>query len=235
MPEFDLSSYCDDFNNDGFTIVRRLFSDNLCTEINSDAFPQLNNHNCVTMPFRTISSVLKLFHSTIFKEMLSALLGQRRPMLFGGEYFHRPPGQTGFPAHVDNQDFRLNDHRDAVIVWIALEPVDYVNGGLKLYPGSHRVTHSPEPLEYRSSNRPDIVYWGIKDDQLKLLNMPVQPAMNTGDCLFFSSNLVHSSTTNISTVTRRSIQLSFIAEGADARPGVYQNRVPIDIQRLVSS
>lgn len=192
--------FISDYYHEGHIVLPRVFDLSLCTSIEEAIRTdcKINSDHCVPMPFRESSYLLNLCtsHPTLIST-IRYLFNGKTPCLFGGEYFARPPGQDGFPPHYDNQSLRVSPPDDALTVWIALAAVCEDNGGLTIYPRSHMFQHTPVLLEARSSNRPDLPYYGIdKKALVKWSGQQYCPKMEVGDVLVFHSNLVHSSNRN---------------------------------------
>lgn len=103
-----------------------------------------------------------------------------RPVLF----FNHPKlaKEEAYYKTPPHQDFQsIESSLDSVVVWVPLVEVNKENGGIKLYPRSHK----NGPLPYKTNSgfaeveRPNIEF--------------IQPELEIGDILIFSTLLVHES------------------------------------------
>ncbi|EFX03760.1 phytanoyl-dioxygenase family protein [Grosmannia clavigera kw1407] len=126
-------------------------------------------------------------------------------------FYFKPPGARGQALHQDNT--ALHAHPETCIaVWIAVDPVDDYNGGLRLVPGSHRyalVCPSDEADQATSFSKNTLV---LPDG---LTTQPSQ--MRPGDALFFHGNIVHGSGPNHSADRfRRSLIFHYVPQASVA-------------------
>ncbi|XP_063831149.1 phytanoyl-CoA dioxygenase, peroxisomal-like [Ostrinia nubilalis] len=123
---------------------------------------------------------------------------------------HLKPPETGaaYPMHQDYPYFP-HEHHSLVAAFLHLEAADPDNGGLFVYPGSHKLG----PLEDHGIGEGNFHYV----DQSKFPLSGATPVIaERGDVLIFSYLLVHGSSVNRSTRRRRML-LAQLA-GADDRP-----------------
>ena len=219
--------YNSTFEERGFIAIRKFFDWIQLDKIREKCEPLLNENHCLPMPFRVVDEVRDLALTEDLGALLFTLSGQQ-PCLYGGEYFLKPPGQAGFPAHYDNQSLLVPAPYVPITVWIAMEEsVSALNGGVYLVPESHKDSFPSEMLAEKSGNRPDIDYYGVILAP-ELQSRAICPKLKKGDVLIFAGGTVHFSSTNRSSSARRSLQLTYIPRGVPAHAGKYQKRVPID-------
>jgi phytanoyl-CoA hydroxylase len=114
--------------------------------------------------------------------------------------FMKPPGLQGQAWHQDERFIPTRD-RSLCGAWIALDDATIENGCLWVLPGSHQNGHL---YPTKAHNRPDEFdptdeAFGFDDSAA----VPVE--VRTGDVVFFNGYLLHRSTKNLSTGTRRAL------------------------------
>lgn len=161
---------------------------------------------------------------------LRAILGQSISGL-QGQLMWGLPGAVGFSAHQDN--FYVRTLPDAfVTAWHALDPADPENGGLFIYPGSHREPVLPvDPPE-----RPVLAAGAPQHVTQQVAVLPqgkyreVGVRVNPGSMLLMHAHLVHGSYRNRSeTRTRRSFLFTYLQQGAPFRAGMENKRQPFPV------
>lgn len=109
-----------------------------------------------------------------------------------------------------HQDYRyVKGNTGIITAWIPLQDTAYINGCLMVMPGSHRmgiVEHDTETLGKR--HFPSRVF----DREVRYVEMM------RGDILLFHSLLLHSSSLNMSSTTRLSVQARYSAISAPIDP-----------------
>jgi ectoine hydroxylase-related dioxygenase (phytanoyl-CoA dioxygenase family) len=212
---------------DGYVLVPSLFTEDECIQLTNHGsiLAKSSDNYCVPTPFRVSSAFASVQQQRRLVDCVKLLIGEDASG-FGGELFLKPPGQSGFPAHYDNQSLKLTKPGLMCTVWIALKPVDRNSGGLWLYPGSHLVNHKVQLSKERSPNRPNIDYYEVITNEL---DPAIYSVMNTGDVIFFHGNLIHYSQQNRSTEPRASLQLTYVSASSDAYGGMYQKRTKISL------
>ena len=166
-------------------------------------------------------------------EMIKALESLQQSKIHGLQtmLFFKPPGSSGRDFHQDN--FYAKADPDAYIsAWVALEDADEENGGLIVFPKSHREpilgiaedqgskTIDPEKLEY---------------DRGVTCKVPLGYKMKTlptraGTAVFIHGHLIHGSEHNRSrTRFRRALLSTYIKQGFPFNPGTHAKRKIIDV------
>lgn len=140
-----------------------------------------------------------------------------RPALAAQTMFYwKPPGARGQALHQD--DFYLRTQPgECLAAWLALDPADADNGGLRVVPGSHKsevqCPHPADPnvsfSQHEVDLRPD---WDV-----------VQVELGAGDILFFPGALIHGSRPNSTTDRwRRSFICHYVPADSAACASGYQ-------------
>lgn len=132
--------------------------------------------------------------------IVSRLLGDRRPAIYGEQALLKPPGVgREKPWHQDHAYFDLPIGTPIVGVWIALDPALPENGCMHVIPGSHLdgpVVHF---------QRRD---WQICDTSVQLGKCIAAP-LRPGGCLLFDGLIHHGTPPNRSDKRRRALQFHF--------------------------
>ena len=128
----------DFFNKNGYLILEKIFSNDACNEIvklaeihnfKDDYIPIMNLHQSSDKILKHMSN-LKII-KYIEKVFEGNALGLQT------EFFFMPPGTKGFSPHQDNTYVQADQH-SFVSAWVALTDVNKKNGGLIIWPGSHK-------------------------------------------------------------------------------------------------
>ena len=147
---------------------------------------------CLRLP-----RVLEAVASLIGEDLLAFLL----------MFIYKPPGvpESVHPFHQDALYFPFGPQEKCLGVWIPLDPVCEANGTLQIVPGSHRLEL------HKHEARPGINFGafaaaGVEDDadfHRRALALELAP----GDCLLFSTRLLHRSGGNRTSGHRRVVTL----------------------------
>lgn len=131
-------------------------------------------------------------------------------------FYWKPPGARGQALHQD--DFYLRTQPgDCMAAWLALDPSDDENGGLRVVPGSHRTElqcpHQADAALSFSAHEVNLQEgWDVR---------PVNLA--SGDILFFGGRLIHGSPPNRSAERwRRSFICHYVPAACAACAAGYQ-------------
>jgi len=146
-------------------------------------------------------------------------------------FYYKPPGALGRDLHQDN--FYAQAEQGAYIgTWLTLEDTDRENGGLIVYPGSHR-----EPLQdiVKDESRLATNTGDFKNDRGLMCAVPPgyekkYLTVSAGSAVFIHAYLIHGSEENLSkTRLRRVFAGHYIKEGSGFRPGTHAKRQYINL------
>jgi len=167
---------------------------------------------------KSASSVLSIHnlqqHSAVFTQLLlhPKLLDCLEDLMHGSVVLHhtkahlKPPKDGApFPTHQDYHYFPYKEH-SMLAIFIHLDDTDPNNGGLGVFPGSHKLGPQPDV-----STSPGVHYL---DQDTWHIDSATPVHAKAGDVLVFSYLLVHGSYPNISDRTRRMFLIQ-VAEGSD--------------------
>ncbi len=147
---------------------------------------------CLRLP-----RVLDAVSSLIGEDLLAFLL----------MFIYKPPGleQSVHPFHQDALYFMFQPQDRCLGVWIPLDPVSEENGSLSVVPGSHRLDVQKhfvqEGINFGALAAEDI------EGNARYHEQAVTMELSPGDCLLFSTHLLHRSGGNRTNRHRRVITL----------------------------
>lgn len=216
-----LETYKTDYERDGFIRVRRLFSSDSMSEINTaleryerEVFPNLEPKDYVLeKDGQSIRNLWRMNeHDTFFRNLaekpelteLVRTLVNGQPVLKGVETFNKPARTgSGVPAHQDNAYF-CQTPPDVLTVWIAVDPVTEANGPVTYLKGSHHLGH----LEHVKS--------GVAGNSMGLKSIPNKTEcpewmglLDPGDALIHHCEVIHYSSPNKTDFPRRGLLMVF--------------------------
>lgn len=139
-------------------------------------------------------------------DAVSSLIGEDL-LAFLLMFIYKPPGieQSVHPFHQDAAYFMFQPQDQCLGVWIPLDPVSEENGSLSVVPRSHKLEVKKhlvkEGINFGALAADDIEGNADYHDQAITMNLP------PGDCLLFSTHLLHRSGGNRTDRHRRVITL----------------------------
>ena len=226
----------DRFRSDGFWVWEGVFS---ATEVERAiaralALPAAGHGGVFApamQPHRDDPEFLRLMRHPAVVATVETLVGGPAAGL-QTQFFYTMPGTRGFSAHQDNF-FVEAPSQQFVSVWIALTDVAAANGGLILWPGSHRfgklpvrpVTLAPAAGQDVNANNEET----IVPDGLGTVDL-VAPL---GSAVFLHCEMVHASHTNRSSAPRYAQLNTYIRAGAPFRAGntAQRQEIPLHVDR----
>lgn len=172
----------------------------LIYDINYTPEGKINTIHCLHK-FET--TFFKYFNNNIrLKNICKELLNEEDIEIMAIEAFLKPAG-VGMesPIHQDNYLWCL-EKPNALTCWVALDEIDGDNGGLKLYPGSHKLGL----LEHTPSYKPGTSQTVDKEEYDKFdINSYINNKLLPGDVQFHHSEMIHGSNENRTNNSRRVI------------------------------
>lgn len=219
------------FDDKGYLILENIFSHNECNEIVKLAkeFNEKNNY----IPIMNIHEL----SNTILKYMSNSKIISYAEEIFKGdalglqtEYFFMPPGTKGFSPHQDNTYVQA-DQNSFVSAWVALTDINRKNGGLIIWPESHK----EEQLENKENE--DLPSENQDPNARKMKSIipkkykALSPDISKGSVMLIHSWLVHASNTNNSLKNRNALLCTYIKKGAEFRAGNYAKRKSFELYK----
>ena len=222
------------YEENGYFIQEGVFTDAECGAMieASQALENAQNgtHRPSMMPHRINELYLKAMAKPSLAGIMEQLVGGK-PAGIQTEFFYCKPGTRGFSLHQDNffVEAPLGQFASA---WCALTDVTPENGGLIVYPGTHKEGLLPvRKLEMgahagqdpNANNEECIV-----PPQYK----PITPSVPKGAALFIHGHLVHGSNPNMSERWRQVLLCTYIRSGAAFRAGRYAQRAEVELENV---
>jgi phytanoyl-CoA hydroxylase len=208
MPNSELSQMKEQYDRDGYIVVRSLFSPAEVEEIaktfekiHREEFSKAAHDDGIRDPNDPLFQFPRIVHPHRFnavakRHLLHPGVKAYLELLFGEEpvatqtmYYFKPPGARGQALHQDNL-YLLVDPGTCMGAWTAIDRVDRENGCMMVVPGSHRgnlLCQEPADLT---------VSFGAAVTRIPKGMKAVEVPMNPGDTLFFSGGLIHGSGPN---------------------------------------
>jgi hypothetical protein len=130
-------------------------------------------------------------------------------------FYFKPPGARGQAWHQDNFYLRVSPGT-CIAAWIAVDPSDRENGGLRIVPNTHRLKVAcPEVSDPAASFTKELVPLPAGASAVELCLAP-------GDVLFFNGSVIHGSTPNQSKHRfRRSLINHYVGQSCHELSGFY--------------
>jgi len=145
----------------------------------------------------------KMLLNTNLLDALEGLMGTSNILLHHTKAHIKPPQMgSSFPTHQDYHYFPFK-HDSMVAVFIHLDDTEVINGGLGIFPGSHKLG----PQE----NKSDVATHFYVDQEKFPLEKGVPVAAKRGQVVVFSYLLVHGSYPNKSDKSRRMLLFQMMA------------------------
>jgi phytanoyl-CoA hydroxylase len=158
-------------------------------------------------------------------EIIGKLVGGT-PVGIQTQFFYCKPGTRGFSLHQDNFYIEAGDGAFAS-VWIGLVDSSSHNGGMIIYPGSHKEGNLPvrklnlelDPKQDRNANNEETEV----PSKYSLFNL----TLSKGSALFLHAYLVHGSNSNQSESSRYAVLNLYLKAGEKFRSGNSAQRQPM--------
>ena len=229
--------YRDEFERDGYTLVRGLFEPDEVDRLRdhymevrhqgprqhdfaghqSNSRDPLKRYPRMAQMHRWDEASLRWMTDPRLDQVMTALLG-RSPYAVQTMIYFKPPGSRGQALHQDNFYLKA-EPGTCVAAWMALDRVDEANGCLEVVPGSHRWPILCTEKADTTVSFTDITV-PLPDAEAAV---PIE--MDPGDVLFFHGALVHGSNPNVTTDRFRRALIGHYIEGEAEKVAVYYHPV----------
>lgn len=226
-------NFINEFNKKGYFILSGVFESKDCEKIISEANKikeKDNNYLPLMNPHKNSNSIMGAMGNKIIIRFIESYFKNE---VYGlqTEFFFMPPHTKGFTPHQDNTYVQA-DENSFVSAWVALTDVNEKNGGLIIWPMSHKEKklQSLENIEEKSFNQDPNARSRITilPDSYK----KITPSIKKGDVIMIHSWLVHASNDNNSKANRYALLCTYLKKDANFRPGNTAKRKPF---RLISN
>jgi len=226
-PDLALKAYAEA----GFHVEPDVLAHGLCDRLVEIAneFParKQGDFRTVLQPHRREDAFLQALRHAGVTRILRLILGAEIAGI-QTQFFYCQPGTPGFQPHQDNR--YVNAPRGTFAsAWVALTDVSPQNGGLILYPGSHKeplldveeVAFEETPLQDANAMRLRCV--------IPVKYKPLDLYLKKGTAAFFDGHTVHASHPNTSNGPRYALLMTYVRRGVSFTPGKYAQRDSVSI------
>jgi len=144
------------------------------------------------------------------------------------QFYFTPPNRQGLGCHQDNYFAEAKPDAFAS-AWIALMDISVENGGLYVYPGSHREGQLPvRPVGDQRADKRQAVY----EEAVVPAHYPrVDPAIRQGTVVFLHGYVAHGSHSNRSASNRYALLNTYIRAREHYRAGQTATREEFELER----
>ena len=222
------SYYLDQYQSNGFTILKNFFSNNEIKKILFELkkvkkiLPRIKKkkifHKTKDGKINTIHNIQEFYKKKKFEKIVNKkklliiikkILGKKIEIR-NIEFFLKPK-KTGLasPFHQDNFYWNIIDSK-AMNLWIACSESKKSNGGICYLQGSNKMGTIRHELSYMKGSSQQ-----ISPEILSKLNFPKKfPSLKIGDCLIHHPEVIHGSLKNLSNKDRIGLSISFMSKNA---------------------
>lgn len=222
----------DRYARDGFLVCESLFSPEHCDHILalSHGLDSFRNGTLtpVMNPHRQEPRLLEPMRDPALVLIMEALLKGRVQGL-QTQYFFGRSGIRGFTRHQDN--FYVEAPQDGFAsAWLALEDVDSSNGGLIVWPGSHKEPLLPVRPVAQATTFGQDPNANCQECDLPDGYQALNVCVPRGSVVFIHGHVIHASNNNNTTDrTRQVLLMTYVREGESYRPGFSARREAFDV------
>lgn len=248
---FDASNHdriLEEYRDQGYIVLKNVFDAQEITniqhaweEIYAERSKSSNNPNTpLLMAHHHYPAVARIVRHSLLIECVEFFLGERIELIQSQLMFGMP-GTQGFTPHQDNFYNRANPSDGIIAAWIAVNPADESNGGVAVFPGSHKhgLVKARRNWLYLLSRSPDVFKSLVKQFIPSIRRQPndfcvterfvsallpegqaFTPSLEAGSVLFMHGDLIHFSSPNLTKDrTRFSLLTNYVKEGTTYSSG----------------
>jgi len=221
----------DQFNQNGFLILKNFASKELCDEILQTAKKHMqnltepieteqeyllqNSHDITLRRLRQVYQREEIFKQWMtnkgIRPMLKQLLGQT-PVLTLAHHnsimTKMPQDSSATCWHQDKRYWHYEDD-NLLSVWLALDDEYLQNGLLEFIPKSHTLKLTPEQFDKRTCFKDD-------DKNHNIIKNKVHTPLHQGDIVFFHCKTLHAASKNYT--NKPKISFVYTVKGIDTKP-----------------
>jgi len=172
----------------------------------------------VTNIWRRSEEIRPLIFAKKFARIAAELMKVRAVRLYHDQVLLKDPGGTRTPWHKDHYYWPLATH-NTIKMSLALSDISHEMGAMVTVTGSHHGGLFPEvPFSLNTQE--------IFSRVIRTHNIPTKTyAMNAGDAMFHSGDLLHSALENTSTRRREILSIIYYADGTLVAVPTCQQRI----------
>ncbi len=209
-----------DYERQGFAVAEGLLAATWCNAVLEAAqgLPSLARnklHDEMNVHLRGGMFEQTMAHPSILRVVDRLVGGQANGL--HSRFFVAPPGTTGFHPHQDGHYFEAEPACFA-LAWLALVDISPRNGGLFLYPGSHRAGHlDAAPVE---GARDGVPVGAALPDGFERLDL----AVPRGTVIFLHGHVLRGFFPNRSDARRYALSNTYLRPGSAFQVGDTERR-----------
>ena len=215
----------------GFHLEKNVIDSSYCDQLIEQSYElsaaKNNDFKPFMMPHRENPAFVDALKQNKIVEITGKLV-DGKPMALQSQFFYCKPGTRGFSLHQDNF-FVQAPYGKFVSAWIALVDTHPGNGGLIVFPSSHKAGQLPvrkltlglDAGQDPNANNEETVV----PEQYAIENLTIPK----GSVLFIHGHVVHGSNGNQTDKSRYVLLNTYIKEGEAFRKGNYAQREPIAV------
>ena len=208
------------FLENGYTILEDVFNNDFCDKIVNSA-ENINNSKENFSPLMNPHKESKIFLEAMSNKKILHFIGN----YFNGdvmglqtEFFFMPPKTLGFTSHQDNTYVQA-DENSFISAWIALTDVNSNNGGLIIWPKSHKEKKLKTIENKIINNVNQDPNARSRSSLIPKKYKEISPSIKKGSVLMIDAWMVHASNNNISNKNRNALLCTYLKKNANFRSG----------------
>lgn len=210
----------DFFLDNGFAILNDVFTDEYCDKIVKNA-EKINNSSEIFSPLMNPHKKSDIFLKAMSSKKITNFISNYfdgEVMGLQTEFFFMPSKTLGFTAHQDNTYVQA-DENAFISAWVALTDVSSKNGGLIIWPESHKEkkinTVENKIIDCKNQDPNARSRSSLIPKKYKKFS----PVLKKGSVLMIDAWTVHASNSNNSDKNRNALLCTYLKKNANFRPG----------------
>lgn len=223
------------FKDNGYLIIENFLSEQACQFLVAEAeFIAQGHHTNILNLHRKAASYHGLITNKEILQLADQLQGARMIPIGSIFFFCKPdnPLEQGSHMHQDNYAAKA-PYGSYLAVGCSFDHTDERNGGLIVYPGSHKLGDLPNTpsknFEHDKDGKICKVYPIGNETEIPEDLKPLQLIYPRGSLLFLHSHILHGAPKNPSKIHwRRKVYLHYIKDGDPFWPGWNSRRALVD-------
>lgn len=230
-----MSNYKDTYEQNGYLVVKDLFSEEECMNLSFEAHGIANGYYCNILNIHVKSEMF--FNLSLNPKIVSIAdeLGGATMIPIGSILFFCKPGnelEKGSNFHQDNYAAKA-PYGSYMSCGVAIDQADAQNGSLVVYPGTHKLGELPnlpnKNFETDEAGNISKAYPIGNIVEIPSGYDPVQLDLPRGSVVFIHGHIIHGAPENPSTLRwRRKVYINYIKDGDPFWPGWNGRRQLID-------
>ena len=208
------------FLENGYVILDNVFSEEYCDKLVNSAY-QIKSNGDDLSPIMNPHKNLNIFLDAMSNNKILNFIKKYfdgEVMGLQTEFFFMPPKTLGFTSHQDNTYVQADEH-SFVSAWVALTDVTTNNGGLIIWPKSHKEkkikTVENKVIDSKNQDPNARSRSSIVPKKYEKYS----PKIKKGSILMIDAWLVHASNNNNSNKNRNALLCTYIKKNANFRLG----------------